>query len=277
MLAATRDPMRHGETQAPPVSHDNHRLHAPEAPRAPRFMTALQMTGSLLAIPVALGSAYSVYKANFSPEVQCQTLRAGIIAMIDRNIDAAARRMLVRRDVETFETTCGAFDPDAKAAFVSLLAEPRPAAAPPKAAPAKAQKAEAPKPEAANEVKSDAKVDAAPVPKRVAVAKAALAEADAANADARWLAAVRGALVSHASPAPAPAAKPLGALVVPAASSAAAPVLPPAEAVAPPAPSEHASDPDRPVPPATIPEAASRDTRSTWLSNIPFVGQVLDR
>ena len=60
----------------------------------------LQVVGSLLAIPVGLASAYSIYRANFSADTTCQTLRANIVSMLDKSVDAGTRRMLVRRDVE---------------------------------------------------------------------------------------------------------------------------------------------------------------------------------
>ena len=63
-----------------------------ERPRLARTVTVLQMVGSLLAIPVGLGSAYSIYHANFSPESACQTLRANIVSMLDKSVDAATRR-----------------------------------------------------------------------------------------------------------------------------------------------------------------------------------------
>jgi hypothetical protein len=278
MLAATRDPMPDRGTQAPPVSHGDYRPLPPlRAPRATRVITALQMAGSVLAIPVALGSAYSVYQANFSPDLACQNLRAGIVAMIDKKIDAATRRMLVRRDVEAFEKSCGSFDPDAKAAFANLLAEPRTVVhvpVTPKADPAKADAAKADAEKAEAKKAESAKAEPRPAP----VAKLAPAETEVAS-DARWLDAVRGALTTHAeprAPAPASAAQPLGKLIV-APPAQTAPALPAATAVPLPAPSEHANDPDRPVPPAAIPEADQRTARATWVSRIPFVGQVLDK
>ena len=92
------------------------------APKLARMLSTLQIAGTLLAVPVGLGSAYSMYRANFSAEATCQSLRANIVAMLDRSVDANARHMLVRRDVETFERSCGAVDPDATAAFKTLLA-----------------------------------------------------------------------------------------------------------------------------------------------------------
>lgn len=329
MLVATRDPMHH--SGAPdPSSHRHERIQLADTPPATvRVMSLLQLAGSFLAIPVALGSAYSVYQANFSPDIQCQQLRANIIGMIDKKIDAATRRMLVRRDVEAFEKSCGAFDPDAKAAFVMLLQnEPRlvpvrPVASPKvEAAKPEPAKAEAPKMEAvkAEPVKTEAakaetsakevvrKQEARPATKQAAAPPAAEADVavrDDASSDARWLDAVRGALLSSGSareiaavPARAPAERPtLKTTLAPSdaapaahvpearAPNAAAPALPPAMAVAPPPPQRAADAEDRPVPPGSIPDAppldiaraASGQERSSWVSKIPFVGQVLDR
>ena len=96
-------------------------------PRAPAVrpdpaVSTVQIVGSLLAVPLGLASGYSIYRANFSPETTCQALRTNIIGMLDKNVDATTRRMLVRRDIEAFEQNCGAVDPDAHAAFKTLLA-----------------------------------------------------------------------------------------------------------------------------------------------------------
>lgn len=317
MLVASRDPI-HTPGVHDPLSprRDGVHGHVP-APRSARFVTLLQMAGSLLAIPVALGSAYSVYQANFSPDTQCQQLRANIIAMIDKKIDAATRRMLVRRDVEAFEKSCGGFDPDAKAAFGTLLAA-QPLKVPGHAATPKADvpKAEvvkvAPKAEAAKvdvvKTETPAKDAVRKAEPRVTAKPATAAEpeavSDTAASDARWLDAVRGALVTHDAARDAAAANeaarapvlkstltpaPLGTRPATAApvttAPVAAPALPPAAAVATPAATQPPRDADHPVPPAAIPDAPPLDIasaaagrpRSTWISNIPFVGQVLDK
>lgn len=242
-------------------------------PRLARAMSILQIAGTLLAIPVGIGSAYTMYRANFSVDSACQALRSNIIAMIDKKIDAGTRRMLVRRDVESFEKTCGGVDPDAEAAFKTLLA----ADTPPKAV---APKAEPP----------------------VAVA------AKQPATDDKWLDAVRAALVAHA---PDPVAvdtadEPVTAVVAPAemhvvnkapAATAVspapgaplmlvAPALPPATAVAA-APAPHA-DSDHPVPPESIPEvtASAGDDRMShadqggrfgWIAHVPLLGRALAR
>jgi hypothetical protein len=326
MLVATRDPMPHPGPHDPSTPHrdprDGMRLGpGGPPPRSARFVTLLQLAGSFMAIPVGLASAYSIYKANFSPDTQCMTLRTSIIAMIDKKIDAPTRRMLVRRDVEAFEKSCGNFDPDAKAAFVTLLAaEPRtvpvhaaPVAAvakpePPKVEAAKAEspktvpaktepvkpesvKAETPRPETpAKEAVRKAEPRAAPVKQAAAPAAP---EADATASDARWLDAVRGALVNHSTGAEATAAvnAPVAARVAapeirgsiktntPAPQSAAlapvpqapvqdaaAPALPPATSIgappAPPRPQAREADADHPVPPGSIPDGAQPDDRT---------------
>ena len=118
MLVARRDPFH-------PGAHDASFSHGADvagggAPRLARTVSMLQVVGSLLAIPVGLASGYSIYRANFSVDTTCQGLRANIVSMIDKSVDAGTRRMLVSRDVERFEHTCGATDPDATAAFKAL-------------------------------------------------------------------------------------------------------------------------------------------------------------
>ena len=115
MLVATRD-------------HDPH-AHAvhfgPAMPRrslAAHFTGAVQLVGSLVGIPLALIGGYSTYHANFSPEAKCQALRGNIVSVLDKKTDASTLRLLVQRDVVTFERECGAVDADAAAAFKTLLA-----------------------------------------------------------------------------------------------------------------------------------------------------------
>lgn len=205
MLVASRDPF-----------HGAHDVPAPQGSgsRLARTMGALQIVGTILAIPVGLGSAYSMYKANFSAEASCHSLRSNIILILDKSVDASARHMLVRRDVEAFEQTCGSVDPDAAAAFKTLLAVDKTAAsgvatpirrveAQPKAIERKAEPKVDVKVEAKIEPKAEPKVEMKqPAVKAVA---AAPAQRDPATSDAAWLEAVRGALVNHtpdASPAP---------------------------------------------------------------------------
>lgn len=311
MLVASRDHSH--PSGAPDLSSPRHdRLAAIDrVPRTAHVMSWLQLAGSFLAIPVALGSAYSVYQVNFSPDTQCQALRSSIIAMIDKKIDAATRRMLVRRDVEAFENSCGAFDPDAKAAFGMLLqtesrvVPPRPVAQPKvdaaKAEPVKTEavKVEAPKVEAVKtemlkiEATKDIARKAEPRAAAPVVARHVPAEAEALDTaanDARWLEAVRGALMSHetARPAEPPVLRTSVApsATAPVVTAPVAPALPPATPVAIPAeprPVRSVDGGDRPVPPASIPEPPPLDIAKTanggptWVSKIPFVGQILDK
>jgi hypothetical protein len=170
--------------------------------RLTRAMGALQIMGTLLALPVGLGSAYTMYKSNFSAETSCQSLRSNIILILDKSVDASARHMLVRRDVEAFEHTCGDVDPDAAAAFKALLAADKTPPVRRAEAPAKPveRKAEA-KPEPKVAPKAEAKVELKaeqPAAKAAEVSKpVTVAARDPETSDAAWLEAVRGALVSH--------------------------------------------------------------------------------
>lgn len=283
MLVATRDPMpQHGRHDAAAAPHG---AHAPAGSRMSRFMFVLQLVGAMLAIPVGLASGYSMYRANFSPETACQRLRNDIIAMIDKQIDASTRRMLVRKDVETFEKTCGAVDPDAEAAFKSLLA----AGSPPVLKPA----ADALDPMPAHEWR---KADAPEKPAKEGKVKeareqrdlerlAARAEARGPSSDARWLDAVRSALTAHEAERAAqqatvkPLAPPSGAAAVEIPPIQIAPTLPPPSNIgAAPAVAPHAAD--HPVPPAAIPDAppepATTGTvrrQTSWLDRWPGIGR----
>jgi hypothetical protein len=285
MLVARRDPFHPGAHDAP-FTEDA----AGGTPRLARTVGMLQVIGSLLAIPVGLGSAYSIYRANFSAETTCQSLRADIISMIDKRLDASTRRILVGRDVERFEQTCGSIDPQATAAFKTLLSNDKPAtaAAAPVAAPAvhvvaKPQEAVAkaePRPRTAGKMPD------------VAWPGAERAHREAGVSDTQWLDAVRQALVTHeasaaaaeaikvpvvpaavvpATPpvlrpalreAAAPANEPVAAAPAPVqAAPPMAPALPPAALVAAPAavaaePPAPKADADHPVPPDAIPDPA---------------------
>ena len=279
MLTARRDPLLHpGEHDA---AHSPHPGQAVHGPGFHRFMNVLQVAGSVLAIPLGLASGYSIYHANFSAEARCQGLRANIVSVLDKSADASTLRMLVRRDVADFESSCAAVDPDAVAAFKTLLATGKKAAPAAAAVPARALAhssadpiAQAPKPAPAKAVEAK--------PVRVEAAKVEAAKVEAARADdAKWVASVRDALVhmpaeqadepkAPAHPAaaarPQPSAHEPGAAKVPALSLAPpaaspvaeqpeAPALPAAKHVAaPPAP---AAASDHPVPPGLIPPSAS--------------------
>ena len=201
MLVARRDPFHPG---AQDNSHSDFDV-GPAAARGPRLraMSALQMIGTLLAIPLGIGSGYSMYRANFSVEATCQSLRSNIVSMLDKSVDTHTRHILVRHDVVAFEQSCGSVDPDATAAFKSMLASEQGAAPSARRAEAKpinekprsmkkrfgrrdTQRSKPPRQET-NYVR--------PPPKTKA------AQRDAALSDAAWLAAVRGALTANAGPA----------------------------------------------------------------------------
>jgi hypothetical protein len=214
MLVARRDPPFHSDAGAP--LNPNSPL-APRASKLPRFVMFMQLFGSLVAVLVGIGSGYSFYRANFSPEATCQTLRSSIIALLDKSVDAAARRVLVRRDIETFERTCAAVDPEATAAFKSLLAAEKTAAPPPSPAiaapaaptvppaapkaqrsePAQAQRSEPAPKEPVRKPEPRPQVTAKQPPANTTPAAQEPARRDAPVSDAQWLEAVRQALVTQ--------------------------------------------------------------------------------
>jgi hypothetical protein len=310
MLVARRDPPFQVDVHDPVPANPYPAL---KASKLTRFVTAVQMVGSLLAVPVGIASAYSFYRANFSPETTCQGLRSGIVAMLDKSVDAATRRILVRRDVETFEKTCGTVDPEATAAFKSLLASEKTASVP-VAAPAvpKPQRNEAAAPkEQVRRIEPRPQMPA----KQPAVATTnVVAEPqrrDTVISDTQWLDAVRQALVTHkeqtqpahetaktqpvASPVVRPAPHESAAPSPPAAVASTppvvpsvAPVLPPAMSIAPP-PAAADVRVDHPVPPETIPDSAppanadtarpnehARSRIGKWISAIPLLGPAVD-
>ncbi len=312
MLVARRDPFHPG---AQDNSHSNldSGPHPARGPRLARTMSALQMIATLLAIPLGIGSGYSMYRANFSVEATCQTLRSNIVSMLDKSVDVHTRHVLVRHDVVAFEQSCGSVDPDATAAFKSILASEQGAA--PSARRVEAKPAsEKPVEEKPKELsrKIEPRQETAP---RQAVAESKPTQRDAAVSDAAWLAAVRGALTANAEPAQstktdtavgspvrivppetrpgvneAPSKVELRASSPPPAPAiaapAAAPALPPPAAVATvPAPMQ---DADHPVPPASIPDqpapsqnevVAERHEPSrlgAFIGQIPLVGKMIE-
>jgi hypothetical protein len=297
MLVATRDPMpQHGEHHAAPAP-----LRVQPAPKAARLMFVLQLAGSLLAIPVGLASAYSIYRANFAPETTCLTLRNNIIAMIDKQIDASTRRMLVRRDVEEFEKTCGGVDPDAEAAFKSLLASQAPPQLKPTAEaldpmPAPQWRKAEPAPKVVKETKAKEPKESKEHEARTEALAETRVEAHEPSQDARWLDAVRSALTTHAAERAAaeqtvkPLAVPASLRVPPAAFVApplaksapvtAAPALPSPSTVSGPAQAAGSRGDDHPVPPGSIPDktpepvtTGSVAKQTSWTDHIPFFGR----
>jgi len=284
MLVARRDPPFESG------AHDTPRAHW-HGGHGSRLMTALQIAGTLVAIPVGLASVYSIYHANFTAEARCETLRSNIVSLLDKSADASTLRMLVRRDVVTFETNCGAVDPDAVKAFKALLAAKAAPKVAPMAAPAEPPKQVVQEPvrKPVETAKPAALPKAAPV---TPVVEAKPVRRDAETSDANWINSVREALThapaeqepaAKAPPAtptqpaeakvqpapvpavvqPPPAPPPAQARVVPetpaeppmslAAPAASAPALPARVPVtAAPAPPPPA---DHPVPPGSIPDA----------------------
>jgi hypothetical protein len=275
----------------------------------------MQLFGSLVAVPVGIASAYSFYRANFSPETTCQTLRSGIIALLDKSVDAATRRALVRRDVETFEKTCSAVDPEATAAFKGLLAAEKTAAPPaspaiaapaaPPAAP-KVQRSEPAPKEPVRKPEPRPQVTTKQPPVNTAPVTTEPARRDAAVSDAQWLEAVRQALVTQKPDRrPVEAAKPSVVAPVARPVTQETPLQPPADvrpdpatpSVAPalprpitvPPPPAQRIEADHPVPPESIPDSVppanadnakpdepGRSRVGKWISGIPLLGPVLD-
>lgn len=217
MLVARRDPPFHSDADPRAPLNPNSPL-TPRASKLPRFVMFMQLFGSLVAVLVGIGSGYSFYRANFSPEATCQTLRSGIIALLDKSVDAAARRVLVRRDIETFERTCAVVDPEATAAFKSLLAAEKAAAPPPAPAtaapaappaappaspkaqrgePAQAQRSEPAPKEPVRKPEPRPQGTAKQPPANTAPVTPEPTRRDAAVSDAQWLEAVRQALITQ--------------------------------------------------------------------------------
>ena len=286
MLEARREPTFDGSLRNLP---DSQPAYAPQhGSRLSCWVNAFQLVGALLAVPVALGSAYSLYRANFSAEPTCQSLRAGIISMLDKNVDASTRRALVRRDVEAFEQTCGAVDPDATKAFKALLAADKalPAGPTPVVTETKAER---------TAVETVRKAE----PRQQQPTKQPAARREQGVSDTQWLDAVRQAMATYNSEAAAERSKMIEAaptlrpaqpiVTLPAPDlTAAAPVSlspsttpAPASSVAP----RLQADADHPVPPGAIPDPAEVNTAAhqeprSWLgglvSRVPLLGLVWD-
>jgi hypothetical protein len=289
MLMARRDPPFHADAHNA-ASTDFAAYPPPPVHRFIRFTTAMQLLGSLVAVPVGLASAYSLYHATFSVEASCQSLRAGIVAMLDKSVDATTRRMLVRRDVVTFEQNCGKVDPDATTAFKTLLATEKTAAVSPAKTPISVAAPAVPKAQNSETLPKEPVRKAEPRPqpaaKQPVAAAAEPVRRDPAASDAQWVDAVRQALLTHhAEPvqidhtkAPAMPASTLRPaqqeIVLPPSLPSSLPASVAAPTSAPPAPAPLAAptvpaatmpaptpvvqaDADHPVPPAAIPDAAN--------------------
>lgn len=276
----------------------------PAAPNRPtshftRFVSGFQAISTLIGVPLALASGYTLYRTNYAPESACSSLRASIVSMLDKNVDPATRRMLVKRDVEAFERGCGGFDPDAQAAFKALLASDKavaqaapaakvvplakPAAATkdaskdlPKDLPKDSTKDVAKAAEPAKDIAKDtAKAELRPAivdKKPEAAAAVAEAEAPAPMSDSRWLDAVRSALVEPPGEAkhaarevrPETAAKPQPLM----ASRPGEPVLQPGWGASAPPPAQAAALPP-PVPVSDIARAPADPSRPVPPGSVP--------
>jgi hypothetical protein len=289
MLVARRDPPLHVDARDAASSNFSG-YSAPKASKLARFVTVIQMTGSLLAVPVGIASAYSFYRANFSPETSCQSLRSNIVAMLDKSVDAATRRVLVRRDVEAFEKACSTVDPDATTAFKTLLAVEK-TAAPAAVAPSapKVQRNET----AAKEPVRKAEPRPQAFKQPVTAAVPAVAEPgrrDAAISDTQWLDAVRQALVTHkeegrptATSAPVPDAAKLQSVPAPAlrpasrdASSAPPAAAAPTPSTAPAAPAVTSTIAPPVATPAPGPSAAPVLPPAIAIAPPPAAAQAID-
>jgi hypothetical protein len=232
----------------------------------------MQAIGAVLAVPFGMTGAYSVYSSSLSTEATCKGLRGAIVAAIDKNVDLDTRRRLIRRDVEAFEHSCAAFDPDALEAFRIVLTKDGAAAA---AVPPAAEAVPVPVPRPAPRTLAQPRRDAGHGEARITEARTTDSKAtesrhaDSHGVEARGLAAhggdgVTGAL---ARPVPLPA--------VPAPGPVPVPVLPPPLAEAP-APPPLAARAKRPAawtplrPPADVigapppPEAAAPVEPAPW-------------
>ncbi len=299
MLAARREPT-FGDVSTPDVGDAVALRPAVQSSRLSRWVNVFQLFGSLLAVPVGLGSAYSLYRANFSTDTTCQSLRASIVSMLDKNVDVSTRRVLVRRDVQAFEQNCAAVDPEASKAFKAVLAEAQPATAWPAAAAPKVEQDKTPAKEVAHKVepRQQQQQTAKPAP-----APAAADSARREATDAQWLDAVRQAMATREtepaekpkaleaapvlSPTPGTASTPSAAQVSPSATTEATAAPAPLGApitLAPPAPIAAAvSEPDHPVPPGAIPDAAEvaaakreepKSRLGRWVAHVPLLGPI---
>ena len=85
-----------------------------------RLATALQFAGAILTLPAGVVGLYSAYQTQFSTEATCRALRGAILPVLDKPIDAQAKRALVHKDLAEFERVCALTDPDAKAVFAAF-------------------------------------------------------------------------------------------------------------------------------------------------------------
>ncbi len=179
MLVATREDR---------VRHDARPLAPQFGPAEPvrslssRFTSSMQFVGSFVGIPLALLGGYATYTSNFSIEAKCQSLRTSIVSMLDKKADPSTLRLLMQRDVGTFQRDCGEVDPDAVAAFKNLLVAERAPAARPAKVETKAEPTKA-EPAAKADIAAKTEMPKKPQPAPVVIKR----EADKPVQDARPL------------------------------------------------------------------------------------------
>jgi hypothetical protein len=96
-----------------------------------KLTTSLQLLGAALAVPAGAAGVYSAYHNYFSPEVMCQEMRNSTLVTLEKNIPAEAKRALLRKEVEQFESKCAEVEPETRTIFQVALQElDKPAVAP---------------------------------------------------------------------------------------------------------------------------------------------------
>jgi hypothetical protein len=72
-------------------------------------------------MPAGAVGLYTTYRANFSSEVTCRTLRSSILSALETDVDANVKQALVRKDVAEFERSCSHGDPEEARALVTAI------------------------------------------------------------------------------------------------------------------------------------------------------------
>jgi len=93
-----------------------------------------QLVGAVLAVPAGVAGTYGVFHNYLSDGVSCPQLKSSIIATLERNISAEAKRALLQETVAQFDKRCGDTDPDARVVFDAATSPRQISAAPPSAA-----------------------------------------------------------------------------------------------------------------------------------------------
>jgi hypothetical protein len=88
-----------------------------------KLTTSLQFLGAALAVPAGAAGIYSAYHNYFSPEVMCQEMRNSTLVTLEKNIPAEAKRALLRKEVEQFESKCAEVEPETSTIFQVALQE----------------------------------------------------------------------------------------------------------------------------------------------------------